>query len=90
MHISKMLKVAIVSGTLAVGGAAAGIAGAAAAPTSTTPATPSTPAPTKSAPAPSQTPGTPTKGHCPNMGSGSGSTGGAYSGPEPNSGAVPS
>jgi hypothetical protein len=87
MHISKMLNVGIVCGTLAVGGAAAGIAGASAAPTSSTPTT-SAPAPTQSTPAPSQTPSTPTKGHCPNMGSGS--TGGAYSGPEPNSGAVPS
>jgi hypothetical protein len=90
MPSSKLLKAAIVSGTLAVGGAAAGIAGASAATTSSTPTTPSTTAPTRTTPAPSQTPATPTKGHCPNMGSGSGSTGGAYTGPEPNSGSVPS
>jgi hypothetical protein len=33
---------------------------------------------------------TPPKGHCPNMGSGSGSTGGAYNGPGPGAGPVPS
>jgi hypothetical protein len=83
MHISKMLRATIVGGALAIGGAAIGIAGAAAAPTSSTPTPSTTPS---TAPAPAQKPSTPPKGHCPNMGSGS--SGGAYSGPPPSSGST--
>jgi hypothetical protein len=85
MHISNKLKATIVAGALAVGGAAVGIATAAAAPSATstnstpsTAATPSTPAtPSTKSTAPS------TKTPCPNMGSGSSTKEGAYTGPGP-------
>src|ERR1700722_6947605 len=85
MHISNRLKATVVAGALAVGGAVVGIATAAAAPsaTSTTPtpttsATPSTPAtPSTKSTTPS------TKTPCPNMGSGSSTKEGSYTGPGP-------
>src|ERR1700722_1672098 len=83
MHISNRLKATVVAGALAVGGAVVGIATAAAAPsatstspTPTTSATPSTPAtPSTKSTTPS------TKMPCPNMGSGSSTKEGSYTGP---------
>lgn len=87
-----IIRVALVVGALATGGAVAGIAGAAAAPSSTTSTTtqstsntattPSTTTP-NTATTPSTTPGS--TGHpCPNMGSKSGSnSGSAYEGGPP-------
>jgi hypothetical protein len=84
MHISNTLKAAIVAGALAVGGAVVGIAAAAAAPSSTS----TNPMPTTSTPSTPATPSTKsttpsTKTPCPNMGSGSSTKEGAYTGPGP-------
>src|ERR1700722_9992834 len=90
MHISNRLKATVVAGALAVGGAVVGIATAAAA-ASATSNSPTSPPLTPTASATPSTPATPstksttpsTKTPCPNMGSGSSTKEGSYTGPGP-------